>query len=68
MELQRNHIEGTFIQINSVADGLVLQEHVWPVARIAGLNKCHTYQLPDILILPPTFISLHTSLCITLTQ
>lgn len=32
-------------------------------------SKCHfSYQLPDILILLPPFISLHTSLCIPLTQ
>lgn len=53
---------GTSIQINIVADRLVLQEHVWPVATTTELQKCYSYQLPDILILP-LLISLHTFGC-----
>lgn len=49
--------KGAFIQINAVADGLVLQEHAGPVARTAELNNV-TLQLPDILS-PPFHVSAH---------
>lgn len=57
--------KGVFIQINAVADLQVLQEHVGLVATTAELNNV-SLQVPDIL--SPPLMSLHTSLCITLTQ
>lgn len=57
--------KGAFIQINPVADILVLQEHVRLGAGTAELGNV-TLQVPDIL--SPPLMSLHTSLCITLTQ